>query len=46
MIFNGIEFAIFLPVVFAFYWLLHGRLRWQNALVLVAPLRFPDGTGV
>ena len=35
MIFNSIEFAIFLPVVFAFYWLLHGRLRWQNALVLV-----------
>ena len=40
MIFNSIEFAVFLPIVFALYWLLRGRLRWQNALVLVASYVF------
>ena len=40
MIFNSIEFAIFLPIVFALYWMLRDRLRWQNALVLVASYVF------
>ena len=40
MIFNSIEFAIFLPVVFALYWMLRDRLRWQNAWVLVASYVF------
>ncbi|MBR1784211.1 MAG: MBOAT family protein [Bacteroidales bacterium] len=40
MTFTSIEFAIFLPLVFAFYWLLQGRLRWQNMLVLVASYVF------
>ena len=35
MIFNSIEFLIFLPIVFAIYWLLKGRLKWQNAFVAV-----------
>ena len=40
MIFNSIAFAVFLPVVFALYWLLHKRLWWQNLLVLVASYVF------
>lgn len=40
MIFNSIEFALFLPVVFALYWLLQRNLRWQNLLVLTASYVF------
>ena len=40
MIFNSIEFAFFLPVVFALYWLLKKHLWWQNLLVLVASYVF------
>lgn len=40
MIFNSIEFLIFLPIVFAIYWLLKGRLKWQNAFVVVASYFF------
>jgi len=41
MLFNSLDFAIFLPVVFALYWLLNGkRLRWQNILVVVASYLF------
>lgn len=40
MIFTSIEFLIFLPVVFAIYWLLKGRLKWQNAFVVVASYFF------
>jgi len=29
MIFNSIEFVIFLPLFFAGYWLLRKNLRWQ-----------------
>lgn len=40
MVFNSIEFLVFLPVVFAIYWLLKGRLKWQNAFVVVASYFF------
>lgn len=40
MLFNSVEFLIFLPVVFAIYWLLKGRLKWQNAFVVVASYFF------
>ncbi|MBQ6096536.1 MAG: MBOAT family protein, partial [Bacteroidales bacterium] len=40
MLFNSIEFLIFLPIVFAIYWLLKGRLKWQNAFVVVASYFF------
>ena len=40
MTFNSIEFAIFLPIVFAGYWLLKNHLRWQNFFVLVASYVF------
>lgn len=41
MLFNSIQYAIFLPTVFALYWLLArlGR-RWQNILLLVASYYF------
>lgn len=40
MLFNSIEFIIFLPVVFALYWLLARHLRWQNLLVVAASYLF------
>ena len=41
MVFNSIEFAIFLPIVFAIYWLINGlNLKWQNAFLLVASYFF------
>lgn len=36
MLFNSLTFGIFLLVVFTGYWLLQGRLRAQNTLLLVA----------
>lgn len=41
MLFNSVDFAVFLPVVFLLYWFVFGRsLRWQNAFVLVASYFF------
>ncbi len=41
MLFNSIEFAIFLPIVFVLYWFVtKNNLRFQNALVLVASYLF------
>lgn len=40
MIFNSISFLIFLPVVFAIYWILSRKLKWQNAFVVVASYFF------
>lgn len=40
MLFNSIEFAIFLPLVFAIYWLLNKHLRWQNLFVVLASYVF------
>ena len=40
MLFNSLSFAIFLPIVFAIYWLLNKHLRWQNAFVLLASYVF------
>ncbi len=39
MLFNSLDFAIFLPVVFALYWLIRG-LKGQNALLLVSSYLF------
>ncbi len=36
MLFQTMDFAVFLPVVFAIYWALAERLRWQNAWVVLA----------
>jgi D-alanyl-lipoteichoic acid acyltransferase DltB (MBOAT superfamily) len=41
MLFNSIDFAVFLPVVFALYWLIPGdRVRLQNTLLLAASYFF------
>lgn len=41
MLFNSIEFAIFLPIVFLFYWFVFNRnLKWQNLFVVVASYVF------
>lgn len=40
MLFNSIEFIIFLPLVFGFYWLLRKSLRWQNMFVVAASYLF------
>ncbi len=40
MAFNSFVFAVFLPLVLGCYWLLHRRMRAQNALLLVASYVF------
>lgn len=40
MLFNSLDFAIFLPLVFLLYWLLKSRLSAQNLLILVASYVF------
>ena len=40
MLFNSIQFAIFLPIVFAIYWLLRNHLKLQNAFVVLASYVF------
>lgn len=40
MLFNSIEFAFFLPIVFAVYWMLQKRLRVQNIWLLIASYMF------
>jgi len=41
MLFNSVDFAIFLPVVFALYWLIPNRkIKSQNLLIVVASYLF------
>ncbi len=41
MLFNSIEFLLFLPVVFCLYWFVFGRsLKWQNGFILCASYFF------
>lgn len=41
MLFNSLDFAFFLPVVFFLYWFVFGKQRkWQNILLLVASYVF------
>lgn len=40
MLFNSLSFAIFLPVVFALYWLLRRHLKGQNILLLISSYVF------
>ena len=40
MLFTSIEFFVFLPIVFALYWLLNRHTKWQNLLVVVASYVF------
>jgi D-alanyl-lipoteichoic acid acyltransferase DltB (MBOAT superfamily) len=40
MLFNSLQFALFLPVVFVVYWLLRRSLRWQNLFVVAVSYLF------
>ena len=40
MLFNSIEYLLFLPIVFAIYWLLRNHLRLQNLFVVIASYVF------
>ncbi|MBU2946660.1 MBOAT family O-acyltransferase [Zobellia uliginosa] len=41
MLFNSLDFAIFLPIVFALYWLIGGKnLKSQNFLIVIASYLF------
>ncbi|PZW39041.1 hypothetical protein LX95_02181 [Mesonia algae] len=40
MLFNSIDFAIFLPIVFAIYWGLKKHLKAQNFFIAVASYVF------
>lgn len=41
MLFNSLEFLLFLPIVFAGYWFIFGKqYKWQNAFVVVASYVF------
>jgi len=40
MLFNSLDFAIFLPIVFALYWCLNKNLRLQNLFIVIASFVF------
>jgi len=40
MLFNSIEFLIFLPTTFLLYWLLKDKIRWQNLFILTVSYLF------
>ncbi|MDC8000099.1 MBOAT family protein [Aequorivita todarodis] len=41
MLFNSLDFAIFLPIVFALYWTIgHKNIKWQNAFIVIASYVF------
>lgn len=41
MLFNSIEFAFFLPIVFLLYWFVFNRsLRWQNIFIVIVSYFF------
>lgn len=40
VLFNSIEFIIFLPVVFTLYWLANKNIKWQNFFVIIVSYIF------
>ena len=40
MLFNSIEFLVFLPVVFLLYWFVFQKREWQNLLIVAASYVF------
>ena len=40
MLFNSLEFIIFLPIVFLLYWFVFRGRRWQNVLIVIASYIF------
>ena len=41
MLFNSIEFAVFLPIVFILYWFVFQKsLKWQNLFIVITSYIF------
>lgn len=40
MSFDSVAFALFLPIVFSIYWVLHNRQNWQNTFLVLASYVF------
>ena len=40
MLFNSLEFLVFLPIVFLLYWFVFQKRKWQNLLVIAASYVF------
>jgi D-alanyl-lipoteichoic acid acyltransferase DltB (MBOAT superfamily) len=40
MLFNSLDYLLFLPTVFFLYWFVFRNLKWQNLLVVVASYIF------
>ena len=40
MLFNSLEFLIYLPVVFLLYWFVFKTLKWQNLFIVIASYVF------
>ena len=40
MVFNSVQFLVFLPIVFLLYWLVFKPVKWQNVLIVVASYVF------
>src|ERR1700733_15455349 len=40
MLFNSISFAVFLPIIFALYWLAYRNLQIQNPCLFIASCYF------
>jgi len=40
MLFNSIEFILFLPIVFLLYWFVFHKRQWQNLLIVIASYIF------
>ena len=40
MLFNSIDFAVFLPIVFGIYWTLNNKTNYQNLFLLISSYIF------
>ena len=40
MLFNSLEFLVFLPIVFLLYWFVFRKRHWQNLLIVIASYVF------
>ena len=40
MLFNSLEFLVFLPIVFVLYWFVFQKREWQNMLIVIASYVF------
>ena len=40
MLFNSIEYLLFLPIVFILYWFVFKSRKWQNLLIVIASYVF------